>query len=133
MNAFIRYTSLVLVSVASISTAWMGASISSTGYSAEPICNSSLEYALASRATQEKQSMSLSCTLVKQRENPVKSLFEQPKSNSLSEATASTTRAKLSDSKPDNFYPAYCPTVSSRLNPEDFLFRQTLERCKYGH
>lgn len=55
-------------------------------------------------------------------------VVEQPK-----QLEQSQVNPRVDEITPNsNDYPAYCPTISSQLKPEDFEFREALQKCRYG-
>lgn len=131
MKIIAHIPGLILICAASVSTVWISSSISSTANAKEPICNPMK----GSSGIELQRDAIAPCNSINQQANNSKESLGQSKSEAAVSGAVveKTTRIQPTDAKVDSFYPAYCPTLSSKLSPEDYLFRQTLERCKYGH
>ncbi|MBF2027641.1 MAG: hypothetical protein IGS48_12870 [Oscillatoriales cyanobacterium C42_A2020_001] len=125
MQAFAHFSGLVLMCATSASAVWIGASLSSVAYANGTACKSTLESAVT-----KPESDVVLCKSINPNPVSLKQSLEQPSHRSAVEGAVNGDRA---DAKVDDFYPPYCPTLSSRLGSDDYLFRQTFERCKYGH
>jgi len=125
-----RKTSLAFIAFSLFSSAFVeigGLSGHSPVYANEASCSAVVGHATTGGAIRQQLEMMAHCNFAESLSSAEISI-EHTKNLDQSQVNLrvdKTTPARSS-------YPAYCPPISSELEPEDFAFREALEKCRYG-